>query len=616
MRHPKQYTVEQFLANTRIVGASFSHDETQILFSSNRTGVVNAYSVSVTGGDSRQLTHSTTENTYGRSFFPNDSRILIVRDQDGKERHHLYVLNTSGNELDLVRGDAVVTHFLGWSHDGNALYYRTNERDASLFDIYRVDTETYKRELLYQDRSGLQFTGISSDERYIAFIKYNTREDSDIYLFDASTKETSQLTSHSSSIRFRCATFDPTGHQYLYYITDQDREFSYLVRRELSSGRVEVVEEAPWDIGYVYFSHNGKYRVVAVTEDAGVKVRVTDHATGRPHCLPRLPEGDIISLTISRSERLMAFNVNGDRSPSDLYVYDFGTTQIHKLIDALNPEIDRNDLSESRITRFRSFDGLEISSLLWEPKRPPGTKRAPALIWAHGGPGGQTIKGYHVLIQFLVNHGYVVLGVNYRGSCGYGKTFLAADERKHGREPLWDCVEAKKCLEALGYVDTTKIGIIGGSYGGYMVLAALTFKPEEFVVGVDLFGVSNWVRTLESCPPYWKPYLAGYYKNVGDPKADQEELVAISPLFHAHRISKPLLVLQGANDPRVVKAESDEIVQAIKNNNGVVEYLVFDDEGHGLTKTSNEVRAYKGILEFLERYLKGQAALSRTGRAD
>jgi len=226
-------------------------------------------------------------------------------------------------------------------------------------------------------------------------------------------------------------------------------------------------------------------------------------------------------------------------------------------------------------------------------------------VWVHGGPGGQTRTGYSGVIQYLVNHGYVVLGVNNRGSSGYGKTFFAADDLKHGREPLWDCVEAKKYLASLGYVDTSKIGIIGGSYGGYMVLAALAFRPEEFVAGVDLFGVSNWLRTLESIPPYWEAARKALYKEIGDPATDKENLKAISPLFHTDKINKPLMVLQGKNDPRVIKPESDEIVDAVKKKGGIAEYVVFDNEGHGFTKKANEIRGYKAILDFLDKYLKG-----------
>ncbi|HEV8160096.1 MAG TPA: prolyl oligopeptidase family serine peptidase [Pyrinomonadaceae bacterium] len=279
--------------------------------------------------------------------------------------------------------------------------------------------------------------------------------------------------------------------------------------------------------------------------------------------------------------------------------------KVTKLTDSLNPQINRDDLVEAEVIRYKSFDGMEIPSILYKPHQASAQKKAPALVWVHGGPGGQTRTNYSAQMQYLANQGYVILGVNNRGSSGYGKTFFTSDDGKHGREPLWDCIEAKKYLKSLGYVDENKIGIIGGSYGGYMVLAALAFKPEEFAVGVDIFGVSNWVRTLQSIPPYWESFRKSLYKEIGNPETDLALLKEISPLFHADKIKKPLIVLQGANDPRVIKPESDEIVEAVKKNGGVVEYVVFDNEGHGFTKKVNEIRAYKAIADFLDKHLKG-----------
>jgi dipeptidyl aminopeptidase/acylaminoacyl peptidase len=371
-----------------------------------------------------------------------------------------------------------------------------------------------------------------------------------------------------------------------------------------------VVEKTPWDVSYTYFSENGKYRVTAINEDARTKIKIYETASGKLVSLPQLPNADITGVIISPSERLMAFYLNGDRSPSNLYVYDFVTKKATKLTDSLNPEINPADLVDSQVIRYKSFDGVEIPSILYKPKAASATSKVPALVLVHGGPGGQTRVGYNPLTQYLVNHGYAVLGVNNRGSSGYGKSFFTSDDGKHGREPLWDCVEAKKYLASLGYVDEKKIGIAGGSYGGYMVLAALAFKPQEFAVGVDLFGVSNWVRTLQSIPPYWESFRKSLYKEIGDPNTDLENLKAVSPLFHADKIVKPLIVLQGANDPRVIKPESDEIVENIKKRGGVVEYVLFDNEGHGFTKKANEIRAYKAILDFLDHYLKNGDAMS------
>ncbi len=203
----------------------------------------------------------------------------------------------------------------------------------------------------------------------------------------------------------------------------------------------------------------------------------------------------------------------------------------------------------------------------------------------------------------MVNHGYVVYGINNRGSSGYGKTFFAMDDLKHGAEDLDDCVASKQMLIDTGYVDPDRIGIMGGSYGGYMVCAALAFRPEEFRVGVNIFGVTNWVRTLKSIPPWWTAQRDALYKELGNPNTQEDYLRKISPLFHAKNITKPLIVLQGANDPRVLQVESDEMVAAVRANGVPVEYVIFDDEGHGFRKKENQITGYQAVLEFLDTHL-------------
>ena len=325
--------------------------------------------------------------------------------------------------------------------------------------------------------------------------------------------------------------------------------------------------------------------------------------------LPALPEGLITSARISKNERLMLFHLRDSRSSSNLFVYDFNTQQYRQLTDTMNPEIDRENLVEARVVRYSSFDGLDIPAIYYEPHGIGSGEKIPAMIWVHGGPGGQSRVSYSPLIQYLVNHGYAVLAVNNRGSSGYGKTFYKMDDLKHGDVDLSDCVEAKKFLAATGRIDSDRIGIIGGSYGGYMVLAGLTFRPEAFAVGVDLFGISNWVRTLESMPVWWEARREALFKELGHPERDRDKLIAKSPLFHAGNIVKPLMVLQGANDPRVIQVESDEIVEAVQNNGVPVEYIVFDDEGHGFRKKENQIKANRAILQFLDTYLKGDTAI-------
>ncbi len=606
-RPSKQYAIEQFLATTSISGASFSADEKRILFSSNKTGIINVYSVAVTGGEPVALTSSTTDTTVAVSYFPKDDRFLYTRDKAGDEKNHLFVRERDGSEKDLTPGENLKAIFAGWTHDGDAFYLQTNERDSRFFDLYRYDTNGYARKLFYKNEAGYDVGDVSDDGRWVALAKLRTTADSDISLWNAATNETKLISKHEGVANYSPEAFDPASKA-LYYTTNDGSEFSRVKRYDLATGKHEEVERADWDVSFTYFSHNGRYRVTGVNEDGRTVLRIHDAKTDRLVPVPKLPAGEISSVRISRSETKLAFQLNGDRAPNNLYVFEFGGKAPVRLTDTLSKDIDPEDLVEAQVVRFPSFDGMAIPNIFYKPHQASAQAKAPALVWVHGGPGGQTRRSYGASIQFLVNHGYVVLGINNRGSSGYGKTFFIADDKKHGHEPLSDCVAGRKYLQGLPYVDPDRIGILGGSYGGYMTLAALTLQPDEFAVGIDLFGISNWVRTLESIPKWWESQREALYQEIGDPVKDREMLLAVSPLFHADRIKKPLMVLQGANDPRVIKPESDDIVAAARKNGVAVEYIVFSDEGHGFTKKKNQIEGWKAILEFLDKHLKGAIA--------
>ena len=265
-------------------------------------------------------------------------------------------------------------------------------------------------------------------------------------------------------------------------------------------------------------------------------------------------------------------------------------------------------LVTAEVVRYTSFDGVEIPAIYYQPKTATASNKVPGLVWVHGGPGGQSRTGYSSLIQYLVNQGYAILAVNNRGSSGYGKTFNHMDDQNHGDKDLKDCIAGKTFFESTGVVDMDKVGIIGGSYGGYMTMAALAFAPEEFDVGVNIFGVTNWIRTLKGIPAHWESNRKALYDELGDPYTeDSVRLYEISPLFHTQNVTKSLMVLQGANDVRVIQAESDEIVAGVRANGVPVEYVLFDDEGHGFRKKKNEIRGYGQIKAFLDKYLKGES---------
>ncbi|HEX6719660.1 MAG TPA: prolyl oligopeptidase family serine peptidase, partial [Pyrinomonadaceae bacterium] len=501
LRRTQQYTIEQFMQTTLVSTISFSHDEKSILVSSNQTGIFNAFTITIDNGAMRQVTYSTDEDIRAVSCFPCDGRILYAKDTGGIESRHLWVANEDGTHTAITDGAGSKGGFRRWTRDGKYFYCVTNERDARYFDVYKIDTSSYQRTLLFEGNRDDIFSDISNDENYAVFVRANSNSDVDIYLYDRHKQSMQNLTPHEGDRSFLPIHLD-LASRYLYYTALLGNDSSALYRYELATGKTEKLEQFTGPLCSTRFSYSEKYRVMLKSKGGRLKIEVYDSETGQKVELPRFPYGgDIKSIEISNSERLMAFYVNGDRSPNDLYVYDFVTGQLHKLTNNLNAEIDPKDLVESDEVSFKSFDGLEIPCLLWKPHDASVDCKAPALVWVHGGPSGQIKKGYAGAIQFLVNHGYVILGVNYRGSLGYGEEFAAAADRRQGREPLWDCVEAKRYLATLDYVDSKNIGIIGGSFGGYMVLAALTFHPEEFTVGVDIAGKSNWIRALESLPP-------------------------------------------------------------------------------------------------------------------
>jgi dipeptidyl aminopeptidase/acylaminoacyl peptidase len=392
----------------------------------------------------------------------------------------------------------------------------------------------------------------------------------------------------------------------LFYTTDADKEFKYLVRYDIATGEREIVFETNWDVMYSYDSENEKYKVIAINADGKNELKIINNKTGKDVVFPEIPDGDITAVSISPNEKFMRLTVGTSKATSNIYVYNFDTKELKKLTNTLNPDINPDDLVSAEVVRFKSFDDLEIPAIYYKPLNASENNKVPALVWVHGGPGGQSRVGYFSLIQFLVNHGYAILAVNNRGSSGYGKSFYKMDDLNHGDKDLMDCIYGKKYLQTLDYIDTAKIGILGGSYGGYMTMAAMTFYPDEFKASVDIFGVTNWLRTLKSIPPYWESFREALYKELGDPfSSDSVRLYNISPLFHADKIKNPVMVLQGANDPRVLKVESDEIVEAMKKNNVPVEYVLFPDEGHGFVKKENEIKGYGDILTFLDKYLKG-----------
>jgi dipeptidyl aminopeptidase/acylaminoacyl peptidase len=504
---------------------------------------------------------------------------------------------------DLTPGEELKASFAGWADDEQSFFIETNERDSRFFDLYEHDIESYERSLVFENNEGYTFGGISPDKRFLALVKPYTTSDGDIFLYDRETAVATNITEHTGDVANVPADFTPDGSG-LLFTSDRDQEFSALYRYDIATGETTPVLSPDWDVVEASYTKSGAYLRVSVNEEARGVTRVYHAESLEPLEVPGLPEGLVRGMQFSADDSHIAFYATDGSTPDDLWVGPFDGRPT-RLTDGLSSAIDRDDLVAPEHVWFTSYDGVEVPGLLYKPHQASPSAKAPAMVLVHGGPGGQAIVGYRAVTQALVNHGYVVFDINNRGSSGYGKSFFKMDDQQHGEADLGDVVASKQMLIETGYVDADRIGIIGGSYGGYMVLAALTLQPDEFAVGVDLFGISNWLRTLNSIPPWWESFREALYQEMGDPTTDSVRLHRVSPLFNADKIRSPLMVLQGANDPRVLQVESDEIVEAARAQGVPVEYVIFEDEGHGFVKKENEIEGYSAVIQFLDRHLKG-----------
>ena len=603
----KTYTINQMMDNEAIGGGSFSPDNAKLLISSNRSGIYNMYTVPTSGGDLTPITKSDSASVFAISYFPEDERILFRMDGNGDEIFHIYMRDTNGEQTDLTPAEGARATFYGWAKDDESFYYTSNERNPRNDDVYELDLNTLKPTLIYENSDGYSIGGISDDKEYITLEKPINTNDSDLFIYSMADKNLTKINDEQSANS--SADFSPDGAS-LYYTTDVGEEFAYLMRYDISSGNKEKVMQKDWDIWGTSFTEKGTYQITYINEEAKNAIEIRNVKTNENVALPSLEGMDISSVAFSDDEKLMRFYAGGSHTPSNLYIYNLESKEQTQLTNVLNDEINGEDLVNAEVIRYKSFDGVEIPAIYYKPHQASETTKVPALVWVHGGPGGQSRLNFSSFIQYLTNHGYAVLAVNNRGSSGYGKTFYQMDDLNHGDKDLKDCVAGKNWLAAQPEIDADKIGIIGGSYGGYMTMAALTYTPEEFAVGVNLFGVTNWIRTLKSIPPWWESFKDALYLELGDPySADSVRLKEISPLFHTDKVTKPLIVLQGSQDPRVLQVESDEIVAGVKKNGVPVEYVLFEDEGHGFVKKENQIEAYSKVLEFLDVYLKKDEAI-------
>ena len=597
----QQYSIETLMSNNRSSGGYFSKDADKLIYSSDKSGIFNIYEVDLSTNEETQLTYSKEESFFVRGYSPSTGEVIYSADKGGNENSHIYLIR-EGNSIDLTPGENTKASYVGWTKDELGMYVISNSRDPRFFDLYKIDIVTLNSEMVFKNDSGYNLNSISNNDNYLVLSLNLSRSEQKLFLYDVRSNQQVEISDKDAN--FSGQNFDKNDENY-FYTTNYDSEFYYLMSYNLKNGERNIVFETDWDVAFSYLSKNNSYRVIAVNEDAQNKLTIKNMSDQSDLNLIGFENMNINSVGFSDDEKLLRVSAGSPNSPGDIYTYELSTNKLNKITSNLNSNVNPKDLVNAEVIRYESFDGLEIPAILYKPHIASKKNKVPALVWVHGGPGGQSRVGYRALIQYLVNHGYAILAVNNRGSSGYGKTFYALDDQNHGEDDLQDCVWGKKWLQDQDYINPDKIGIIGGSYGGFMTMAAMTFEPEEFKVGVNIYGVTNWIRTLRSIPAYWESTRESLYKEMGNPYTeDSLRLYNISPLFHAKNIQNPVMVLQGANDPRVLQIESDEMVQEARDAGAYVEYVLFEDAGHGFIKKEHQIEGNEKILTFLENYLK------------
>jgi dipeptidyl aminopeptidase/acylaminoacyl peptidase len=591
----------------RAVGASFNFDESLIAYSSDEGGRMDIWARPLTGGGpAKQLTH-VNGLIESFEFSPNADLLVFAADVGGDELMQLYFTDSTGKEpVALFPEDPRTSRsdFVRWSEDGKTFLYTSSRRDAKHMDLYEYELASKTSTLLWQATDKLEFALASRDHKRFVLNEEVSDADTNLYMIKRGDQTPVLLTPHKSAVTYTATDISPDGKT-LYYTSDEASEFTALYAMDLATKKSNLVLSPKWDVFAARFSHGGRYFFTAVDADGSAEVALTEAKSKKPVALPPTgSSGFLIPTAFSRSDRWLAARLDGDVAPRAIWLLDLKAGSAHELFDPLPKALQGHTFAAATLVRVKTFDGRDVPAFLYTPK---GSGPFPAVLDIHGGPTAQSARTFHVFAQYLVSKGYVVMVPNVRGSVGYGKTYTKLDNKDFGGGPLKDVRACKAWLVANAHVDSKRVGIMGTSYGGYMTLAAATFAPTEFAAHADFFGPSDLKSLVQSFPTYWASSATYIYQKFGDPNdpKDAQYQHDRSPLNYVDKIARPLLVVQGANDARVKKDQSDRLVDALRRRGAPVEYLVIEGEGHGFSKTENQIRALETTDRFFDKYILG-----------
>jgi len=586
----------RFVEARRAWAPALSPDGQGLAYVSDLTGFPEAWLHQGIGRDALALTEF-RERVGRLQWTPDGHWIVLDTDLGGDEQWAIRAARPDGQVHRAISKDPTVMHLMGSiSRDSRLLSAATNARDPALFDVTIVDLTTGdQRTLLEGDFSELP-GDISPDGRRVVAERTFGSFRQDLVLVETDSRRTAALTPEKGPVRHQGATFEPSGATLLVR-TDRDRDFMGIARIHLEDQRLEWIRgNQGRDVDEFTLSADGGTLLFTENDRGWSRLRAMDPNTGDGRNFKH-PRGVITGLTLSADGLSGAFALTSPTLPSEVYLVDIRTGSVERATHSPHEGLPIEDLIEPEEVRFASFDGTEIPGWLYLPQGYSGPR--PTVVMVHGGPESQARPVYDAGVQYLVAHGFAVYAPNVRGSTGYGRAYAALDDGPLRFDAVSDLAAAAEFLKASGRVDGDRLALMGGSYGGFMVLAGLAFHPDLWAAGVDIVGIANFRTFLKNTGPYRRKWRIAEY---GDPVEDAEFLDRISPVHHADRIRAPLLRIQGANDPRVPTEEAEQIVSAIRERGGTAEYLLFPDEGHGIVKLPNRLKAYEAITRFLEEH--------------
>ena len=596
------YEFARYLKIRGAWGPSWSPDARRVTFLTEITGVPQVWEVSSeAGGWPEQLTFH-EERVSGAEYSPTENKILFGMDAGGNERSQLFLL-ADGGVTDLTRAPEAIHYPGGFSPDGSRVVFTATRRNGTDFDVFvqKVGADGGEPEAVWEPGGYHTVAGWGWDGSSLIVSRHHSNVNNDLYQLELRSGEVRSLTPHEGDARFSAAKVTPDGES-IYLATDVDGDFVRLARLDLSTLDLTYLTPDDRDVESVELSRDGRY-LMASRNVEGYSDVLLFNGRGRRMPDPVLPEGIAGGFAFSPDSKRLAFTLTAPKRNPDVWVVDLPDGQPRRLTRSSTAGIPLQSFRRPGLVRYPTFDGREVPALFYELENGPDD--TPVVVNVHGGPESQSRPAFAPVTQYLLHRGYAVFFPNVRGSTGYGKSYTHLDDVRLRMDSVKDLAYAAYWLRERGH---GRVAVMGGSYGGFMVLGALTEYPELWSAGVDIVGIANLVTFLEHTGSYRRRLREPEY---GSLEEDREFLESISPIHKADKITAPLMVIHGKNDPRVPVGEAEQIVESVRGNGGAVEYLLYEDEGHGLAKLKNRLDAYPKIAAFLDRHL---AAGGRTNR--